>query len=194
MDLSQISYLEWIGVVLNLGYLFLLIARSVWCWPFGILGSGVSILLFINGQLYSEAILYVFYVIIGIYGWTRWSKVSDSHQQVDPVTWKLSKHLWSIGAATLLSLGLGWFFTTYTDAQRPYADAFSTGYAFVASYLEAQQVLLGWLYWIAINGFSIWLYADRGFGLYSLLAVIYTIMSVYGLFAWKKRAVQLQDS
>ncbi len=187
MDIAAISWLEWCAVVFNLVYLILLIQRSVWCWPFGIAGSAASIGLFLGGQLYSEALLYSFYVVIGIYGWIQWAQVSDDKQLVQPIRWKLISHLVSIALAIALSFGLGYFFISFTDAERPYADAFSTGFAFVASYLEAKQVLFGWIYWIAINGFSIWLYADRGFGLYSLLAIVYAVMSVYGLIKWKRR-------
>lgn len=178
--------LEWIGVIANLAYLILLIRRSVYCWPAGIVGSGLSIYLFVHAQLYSEAILYIFYVLIAVYGWAKWFRVSDSQDRVVPLRWSFGRHLISVIAGTALSLSLGYYFDTYTDAERAYPDAFSTGFAFVASFLEARRVLSGWFYWIALNGFSIWLYADRELDLYSGLAIVYTVMSVYGYFSWKK--------
>lgn len=186
MEWLGISIWEWAGVVLNVLYLVLLIRRSIWCWPFGILGSGLSIYLFIESKLYSEAILYGFYVLIGVYGWIKWSRNADENDLVQPILWSLQKHLVAIAIGIAATFGLGHFFQTYTDAERPMLDAFSTGFAFVASFLEAQQVLSGWIYWIILNGFSVWLYYDRGLELYGLLSVVYTVMSFVGYYQWQK--------
>lgn len=196
MELIHLDFTELIGVFLNLAYLVLLIKRSIFCWPMGILGSALSIYIFLDTQLYSEAILYSFYVLIGIYGWVKWEKNSDKNHQVLPKKWRLKHHVISFAIGIVLMLGLGYFFNTFTDAKRPYEDAFSTGFSFVASYLEAQRILSGWLYWIVLNAFSIWLYTDRGLSLYSGLALIYTFMSIYGYYSWKKASLNksLSDS
>lgn len=177
---------EILGVILNVAYLILLIKRSVYCWPAGILGSGLGIYVFIQSQLYSEAILFTFYVLIGIYGWVNWQNAAGAKDTVSPIVWKLKNHLTSIAAGVIVSMGLGYYFDNYTDAERAYLDAFSTGFAFIASFLEAKRVLSGWFYWIALNGFSIWLYADRGLELYAGLSVLYTVMSVYGYYNWRR--------
>ncbi|NVK03253.1 MAG: nicotinamide mononucleotide transporter [Flavobacteriia bacterium] len=182
----DISWSEALGAILNLAFLILLIRRSVYCWPFGILGSGISIVAYIDAGLYSEAILYGFYVLIGIYGWYQWDKHSDSHKQIKPIQWGIKQHLIAIAVAFAGMLGLGWFFSDAEGVSRPYEDAFSTSFAFVASYLEAKQVLSGWIYWIVLNGFSVWLNNDRGLVAFAFLAVINTIMSVYGYYSWIK--------
>ncbi|GGH73995.1 MAG: nicotinamide riboside transporter PnuC [Bacteroidetes bacterium] len=189
MELFSLDTIEIAGVVLNIAYLILLIKRSVYCWPMGILGSGLSIFIFLNSQLYSEAILFFFYVLIGIYGWVKWAGNSDSSNQIQPIRWKVMQHISAISIGILTTLGLGYFFSSQTDASRPFEDALSTGFAFVASFLEARRVLTGWFYWIAINGFSIWLYADRGLILYSGLSVVYTAMSFYGYYSWRKAMI-----
>lgn len=186
MDYLSLNTVEIIGVVLNIAYLILLIKRSVYCWPMGIIGSGLSVFIFLNAQLYSEAILFSFYVLIGVYGWVKWARNSDSSNHIQPIRWKLMQHVSAIAVGLLTTLGLGYFFSTQSDASRPFEDALSTGFAFVASFLEARRVLTGWFYWIAINGFSIWLYADRGLMLYSGLSIIYTAMSFYGYYSWKQ--------
>ena len=69
----MIDNLELIAVILGLIYLILLIKEKIACWIFGILSSAISIYLFYSIQLYSEAILYFYYVLIGIYGFWLWS-------------------------------------------------------------------------------------------------------------------------
>ena len=74
----MIDNLELIAVILGLIYLILLIKEKIACWIFGILSSAISIYLFYSIQLYSEAILYFYYVIIGIYG-SRERKIRASY-------------------------------------------------------------------------------------------------------------------
>ena len=66
------GYLEILGVLLSLVFVVLMMLQNIWCWLFGILGSLLSIVIFIEAKLYSESILYAFYVGVGIYGWVKW--------------------------------------------------------------------------------------------------------------------------
>ena len=62
--------LEIIAVIFGVFYVFLAAKNNNWCWVFGILGSAISIVLFLlYAKLYAEAILYFFYVLAGFYGW-----------------------------------------------------------------------------------------------------------------------------
>lgn len=182
--IQSLTAVEIAGALLNLGFLILLIKRSVYCWPFGIVGSGLSILVYIDTGLYSEAVLYGFYVLVGIYGWNEWNKKADSKHQIKPIQWSIKSHLIAVSVAVLGMLGLGSYFSGAEGVNRPYEDAFSTSFAFVASYLEAKQVLSGWIYWIILNGFSVWLNYDRMLYAFTLLAVVNTAMSVYGYYSW----------
>ena len=72
MDLSLI--IEILAVLAGLLYVILLIKQRIGYWLAAIIGSCLSIYLFIDNKLYSEAILYGYYVGISIYGWILWSK------------------------------------------------------------------------------------------------------------------------
>jgi len=180
--MSFLTSIELASVITGLLWIILLTRENIWCWPFGIISSLLSIYLFYEGKLYSEAILYVYYVVIGFYGWYMWGK----ERKLNIREWNLLPHLVVIGIGIMGSLSLGYFFST-TDASRPYHDAASTSFSFLASYMEAQKILSGWIFWIIINGFSIWLYLDRGFKLYAVLMGIYFVLSVYGYWSWKKK-------
>lgn len=190
-NLAINTWVEIVSVVFSLLYLYLLIRENIWCWLFGILGSLLSIYLFIGAKLYSEAILYAFYVAIGFYGWWQWSKKRDQ----GPLTVQIkgfSHHLIAILMGILLSVGLGKFFATHTDAANPFADASSTIFSFIASFLEAHKVLHSWIYWIMINAFSIWLYSSRGLEIYAGLMFVYFIFSVVGFYSWRRSYRQQQ--
>lgn len=160
------------------------------CWLFGIVGSALSIFLFYHSKLYSEAILYSYYVVMGFYGFYLWSsKNTDNLSETNylKVSDKsLTFHIYSISTASILALILAWFFDTYTDADKPYLDAFTTIFSFLATYLEAKKVLSAWVYWIVINGLTITLYYSKGLDYYSGLTVVYFVMSFVGYMRWKK--------
>lgn len=158
--------------------------ENIWCWAFGIVSSALSVYLFFASKLYSESILYSFYVLVGFYGWFTWKR---GGQQLPVQEWKRWKLMvaGSIGATG--SALLAWFFSTYTDANNPYLDATTTSFSFVASFLEAHKVLSTWWFWIAINGLSIWLYFLRDLQVYSALMIVYFFLSITGYLQWKKR-------
>ncbi|MGB1247799.1 MAG: nicotinamide riboside transporter PnuC, partial [Chitinophagales bacterium] len=159
-------YIEIVAVITGLIYLFLMINEKIACWIFGIISSLLSIYLFVETKLYSEAILYTYYVVMGVYGWMYWSKKKEENKTVPVKRWAIQRHILLIILGVLLSFGLGSAFSNYTDAEAPFLDAFSTIFAFIATYLEAQKVLEGWVYWILLNGFSVYLYSTRGLDIY----------------------------
>ncbi|WP_282123169.1 nicotinamide riboside transporter PnuC [Algibacter mikhailovii] len=180
-------YLEIIAVVLGLCYLFFLIKEKIICWAFGILGSLVSIFLFYRTGLYSESILYIYYVLIGIYGFFHWKKSLIANKQLPISDFSLQTYAYLIILGEILSLLLAYFFDVYTNASMPYLDAHTTIFSFIASYLEAQKKLASWKFWIVINAVTIFLYAKRDLNLYTILTLIYLVFSFVGYFQWKKK-------
>ncbi|PLW69719.1 nicotinamide riboside transporter PnuC [Pseudohalioglobus lutimaris] len=177
------TLVEILATLAGLAYIVFLIREQVIAWPFGIAGSLLSIYLFIDGKLYSEAFLYAFYVAAGIWGWIRWSRRVAMHNN-PVIRYQLSAHAAIILVASLSALALATFFSTFTDAQRPYIDAFTTAFSFAATYMEVKKVLETWVYWIVLNVASIWLYMDRSLDIYAALICVYAVLSVWGLVQW----------
>lgn len=176
--------IEIIATCCSLTYIILLMKQKVICWPFGIAGSLLSIYLFIDAKLYSEAVLFLFYVAMGIWGWLRWQQRSAAdHNPI--ITWQLTYHLWGIIAASSFALISAYGFQTYTDAERPYLDAFTTAFSFLATYMQVTKVLENWFYWVVLNLVSIGLYQDRALDIYAMVALVYGVLSVSGLISWR---------
>ena len=183
------SILEWTATSFSIFFLWLLIRRNIYCWPFGILSSLLSIALFIHVKLYSEAILYAFYVFFGVYGWISWSK-HLTHQENGVLQIERAAFRSTIGISALVfisALGLGYFWQSYTDASFPYMDAQTTLFALFATWLEARRVFEGWYFWIVLNIASAVIYALKGLHIYAVLMVIYTAMSIYGWWNWSRK-------
>lgn len=145
-----------------------------------------------HSKLYSESILYLFYVGIGFYGWYQWSKKGEQRVDIKRITPLKLVFLLILGAAG--SYAVGYYFSNNTDANRPYADACSTVYSLIASYMEAHKWLSAWLFWIVINAFSMWLYFDRSLNMSSFLMMIYFLLSVFGFIQWRKKLLQTEKA
>ncbi|MGB0805552.1 MAG: nicotinamide riboside transporter PnuC [Salibacteraceae bacterium] len=187
MNFELNTILEVLGVAFNLLYLILLIQEKIVCWIFGIIGSVISIWLFYRMQLFSESILYIYYVVIGFYGYYTWNKRGKNNEILTISEWKLPSHVLTIIIGLFAGYGLGYYFDTYTQAQNAYFDAYTTIFSFIASYMEAKKILSSWYFWIIINGATIFLYSSRGLDIYSMLTIVYFITSFIGYFNWKKK-------
>jgi nicotinamide mononucleotide transporter len=180
--------LEIVAVIFGVLYTVLMAQNKISCWIFGIIGSLLSVYLFIEyAKLYAEAVLYVFYVFAGIYGWVMWKKqkqVEEIYQQKPSVHIKIVL----IGSAlsVLLYYGLTFFFK---EAEKPLIDSFTTIFSFIATYLMAKKWIENWFYWAVIDAVSIYLYYTRGLDVYALLMLVYTGLVVYGYLKWKKLKV-----
>ena len=183
--------LEIITTILGLTYVILLIRQNIWCWPLSILSAIGSIVLFIDAKLYSEAILYSYFIGISIYGWWTWSRPK---QELKVTQWGFWSHLKIIAIGVLGSLLLGTTFTKFTDAEQSYFDSTTTVFSFLASYMEVKKVLTGWVFWIIINFTTILLYYTRSLDYYAVLMFLYGILSIWGYFQWKKEIKNLHTA
>lgn len=183
--LSTATIVEILATGASLIYIILLIREKIACWSFGIVGSVLSIYLFIDARLYSEAALYLFYAIMGVWGWLRWHRRLESdHNPV--IRWRIEYHLRAILVASIIALGLGYSVQFYSDAERPVFDAFTTVFSFLGTYLEITKVMEAWVYWLLLNLASVWLYHDRNLDIYAALIGLYSVLSIWGFISWRK--------
>lgn len=177
--------LEIVAVILGIIYVVLAAKNKISCWIFGILGSLLSIALFvIYAKLYAEAVLYIFYVLAGIYGWINWK---NQKNETEVYQRKYISHLYIIGIGIVLSFGLYYILTLFfKEAEKPLIDSFTTIFSFIATYLTTKKWIENWIYWVIIDAVTTYLYFSRGLEIYALLMLAYSVIAVYGYFQWKK--------
>ena len=180
--------LESVAVFFGIIYVVLIAKNKISGWAFGIISSFVSIFLFIfYAKLYSEALLYSFYVIAGFYGWYNWSRQKEA---TEVYCMSLKIHLIIIAIGIGLSLLLYCTMTyLFTGAEKPLVDAFTTIFSFIATYLATKKWIGNWIYWIIIDLISTWLYFSRELEIYALLMLVYSVIAVFGYMEWKKLKV-----
>lgn len=179
--------LELSAVLLSLLFLFFLVKEKKICWIFGIISSIISMILFLKIKLYAEFILYIYYVLIGCYGYWLWDHQDKCKQPVRVKPTSKFTYLGSLIGGILLSQVLARLLIQLTDADKPYLDAHTTIFSFIASYLEAHKILGAWIFWIIINGTTLVLYYSKDLYYYFFMTLIFFIFSFYGYYDWHKK-------
>ncbi len=184
LDDQTLGVIEWVAAGFGVINIALLIFRSVWNFPFGIVMVALYIFVFFEKRLYAESGLQVFFILAQLYGWYLWVKVGDGDDRV-PVRrlgwW--GRATWLIVTAAL-SLNLGWVMHSFTNAAMPYADAAITGASVAAQILLAYRRIENWLLWIAIDVAAVLLYIDRGLYPTAGLYGGFLVLSLIGLKEW----------
>ena len=176
--------LEWSATLLSLAFLVALIQRKVWAWPVGIVGSALSVALFLRSGLYAEMGLYTVYVVMGFYGWNQWTAhVKGNQVSLVDLPAKTQRIAWlGLPVAALL----GWSLNKLPGVSYAYFDALTTVFGLWATWQETRRIRTAFHYWIPLNLASVVLYGIKGLWVYAALMVIYSIMSVIGFIRWRE--------
>ena len=86
----------------------------------------------------------------------------------------------------LISFVSGYVLSTYTDAKMPLLDSFTTVFSIFATIMVVKKVLENWLYFIAVDIASIYLYYSRDLDQTAILFIVYTLIAIFGYFNWIK--------
>lgn len=181
------SPLEIIGTVLGVIGVTLMIRQNIWGWPVGIVQVAVSAWVFYGAQLYSDAVLQIFYVVIQAYGWWHWLNGTHTRQAELPVSRLGARALgaWFAGGAVATALW-GRFMHGATDAALPYWDAFILAFSLIAQWWQAQKRLENWAGWMVVNVVAIGVFWAKDLRLYSALYVVFLGLAMAGHVAWRR--------
>ncbi len=179
-------YVEILGVIFSILYLFFSIRQNIFLWPLGITSALLYMVVFYQSKFYADMGLNGYYVLISIYGWFLWRRGSGDGGSELPVS-RLGKRsalvLLVITAAAFVCIGM--ILNRYTDSPVPYWDAFTTAVSFTATWMLARKILENWILWIIVDAVSMGLYLYRGLYPTLFLFAIYTTMAVIGYIKWK---------
>lgn len=198
--LALTSGWELLAVFLAIVYVIFAIRQSLWCWPAAAISASIYCVLFVQGGLYMESLLQVFYVVMAGYGLYQWTRVQKpgftTASAADPQASKngtppiqiysLPWHLKWVVLITAATLLVGWLLSRYSQAELVWLDTLTTLFSLFATLLVARKVLENWLYWIVIDMTYVVLFWVKGFYPTAILFAIYSAMALVGYIKWKK--------
>ena len=183
----QANWIELLGSVLSIIYLYLSIKQKASLWIFGFLCSALYVVVFFQSKFYADMSLQFYYLGVSVFGWISWKAGKPENREELPV-----KRTTPLSGVIILLIALILYFvyyfilTGYTDSPLPKADAFTTALSIVATWMLARKMIEHWWLWIIVDSVSAGLYFYKALYPTAILFVIYTIMAIIGYRQWKK--------
>ena len=183
----QANWIELLGSVLSIIYLYLSIKQKASLWIFGFLCSALYVVVFFQSKFYADMSLQFYYLGVSVFGWISWKAGKQENRKELPV-----KRTTPLSGAIILIIALVLYFlyyfilSEYTDSPLPKADSFTTALSIVATWMLARKMIEHWWLWIIVDSVSSGLYFYRALYPTAILFVIYTIMAIIGYRQWKK--------
>lgn len=192
------TWLEYIAVFAGIASVWFSRIENILVYPVGLISTVIYIFLSMDGHLYGEASVNLYYTIMSIYGWILWMKKDQEQHYVVTVQfstgreWVYQLLFCAFFYVTIFS-ALTWLKYAFFSATIPWADAFASATAFTGMWLMAKKKVESWYWWIATNIASIPLYFVKHYVFTSVFYFILLVMAVFGLLEWKKRALKTDN-
>ncbi|WP_221032165.1 nicotinamide riboside transporter PnuC [Actomonas aquatica] len=187
------SPLDQMNLVLGIAGVALMIRRSLWAFPVGLVAVTVQGVLFWQATFYADAKLQGFFFVCLAYGWWHWVKHKGNAPELPITTLGWSARLaWLVGAVVVM-LGWGWWQSGHTDAAMPYRDTFIASFSMAAQVLQVRKRLENWAGWVAVNAVAVATYWAAGLTYTSFLYLVFLIMGITGWLSWW-RAMKTEEA
>ncbi len=186
------NYIELLGTIAGLIYIFLSIKQNILLWPVGIVNVSLYIYVFFVSKFYADMALQFFYLFISIFGWYNWAHGRQEDENAGLPVVKLTGKLGLILLVVSLTImgGIAFILVNYTDSDIPYWDAFTTAFSITATWMLARKFIEHWIIWIVVDLVSAGLYIYKGLYPTTILFLVFTILAFVGYFEWRKDLVK----
>jgi nicotinamide mononucleotide transporter len=187
--------IEIFGVVTALVYVYLEIKQRWSMWMVGIASSAVYAYVFFRAKFYADAALSVYYVFASVYGAWCWrgGRASTDGARALPITRTTPRQgLAYASVAIVLWVALRAVLVRWTDSPVPTGDSFTTALSIVGMAMLARKRLEQWHVWAVVNVVSAGLYFYKDLYPTAGLYVVYTALSFYGFWRWKRHACPIK--
>lgn len=192
-NLLNTSLLEFIAVVFGLLSVWFAKQEKILVYPTGIISVLLYVYICFEIQLYADAGINLFYFIMSVYGWYKWTrKVKKPMLKITRSTrqnWYFAMGLFVLSGVVILVL-LNLFKAddkTYWSSSIPYIDTITTAIFIVGMWLMAIKKLENWIFWIVGDVVSIPLYAYKGLMFTSFQFTVFLVLAILGYRAWKQK-------
>ena len=157
---------------------------------FGAVNSAIYLVLALNKNFYGEVLTTLYFFImqpIGLYVWLSnrindQGKVGESHFEAKKLN--LIEWMRYLALSAVIWIGMGFAYQSIHSA-RPFRDSITDATNGVGQLLMTRLYREQWIFWIATNVFSIYLWWDQSIQIQGMYWV-YTLNSLVGWYQWTK--------
>lgn len=185
-DLLATSPVEVLAALLGVVYVVLIVRRNRIGWIAGGISSLMYVWLAYQARLPMQSALQVYYVGMAFYGWWSWTRNQQQEQgRID--SWHWRRHALAALAILLLSTASARWLAGQFNAAWPFLDSLTTIGSLFATWLVARSVLQNWLYWIALDAVTVFLFARQGHPVTAALYGCFLVLAASGYVQWRRQ-------
>ncbi|MCI1780238.1 MAG: nicotinamide riboside transporter PnuC [Bacteroidales bacterium] len=181
-------------------YIVLEYMHKKFMWVVGIISAAAYFLVFMDMRLYAKSVLQIYYFLISFYGLYIWYRDRKSvegaeGQEKKSITYRIPNAKFvtaSVLVSVMVFILLMTVLSSLTSDSMPVLDALSTTLGIVGTYWLSRSYIHVWYIWIITDALTTYMVIIQGSYMTALLYAIYTAVSVYGYFNWKKRGVMIK--
>ena len=158
---------------------------------FGLINAVVYLIMALQSGFYGEVITTLYFLIsqpIGLYLWlSSFANHEEKHEETFQAK-RLDFKGWIkyLAITAVMWLGMGFAYQSI-GSNRPFRDSVTDGTNGVGQLLMNNLYAEQWIFWIATNIFSIYLWWGSGGNLQIVVMyLVYTINSLYGWYKWNQ--------
>ncbi|WP_426246282.1 nicotinamide riboside transporter PnuC [Nocardioides sp. LHG3406-4] len=187
---------EVVGNLFGLGSALLGMKRLVWAWPIGLVGNILLFTVFVSGELsgatseplWGQAGRQVFFAVVSIYGWCRWSQASRSGGAADggAITprWATTAERLQLVVLGIVGYAVAYAVLTRIGSWGPATEAWVLAGSMLATYGMARGWVEFWLVWILVDVVGVTTLVRAGYYPTAGMYLFYAFFVVLGFFVW----------
>lgn len=180
------SPLDQLNLALGVIGVWLMIRRSLWAFPIGLVAVSVQGVLFWHAHFPADALLQVFYFVMLAWGWRHW--VRDRGQAKELPIVRLAARGWfvTLAAASVATVLWARAIGPWMQAAMPWRDAFIAIFSVAAQLLQVRKNIENWPFWVIVNGVAIVSYWSAALAYTAFLYAIYLVLGALGWVEWRR--------
>lgn len=169
---------EGLAALLGAVYIVLISKKSRLGWCFGIASCALLTAICFHQEFYGQGIIQALNTLVGFYGWWAWNRPQPT-SFLSP---------WLLAAAFVVSVitFIGSFLIFPQEQWSIHLDHTALLLSCFATYLTVRMIYENWYLWLVINVLTSITAFHHGMYYFAGLSMVYLVLSLYGLYQWKK--------
>lgn len=188
IGLTTASLLDQVNLVLGVVGVWLMVRRTLWAFPVGLVAVAVQGVLFFQTRFYADGTLQIFFFVTLAWGWIHWVRDRGTAPEL-PVTALTARG--RLVTALLIGGGtVAWALVAqrWTNSIMPWRDAIIAALQAAGQVLQARKKLECWSLFTAANLIAIPAYWSAELAYTAVLFAVYLVLGLAGWWAWWKAA------
>ena len=142
--MKNTTWLEYIAVFAGIASVWYSRVENILVYPVGLINTIIYVWLSIQGQLFGEASVNLYYTVMSIYGWMLWTKKDQEqhtivHVRFSDRRWWLYQLAFFAAFYLTIFISLTYLKRSFAPGAIPWADAFASATAFTGMWLMTKK-------------------------------------------------------